>query len=131
MSVTPGPGEHSASAPPASEEVHLPGPTILPLVAAIAITLIVIGTTLGWWLSIVGGVVLVIVAVRWLRDTRRDIGELPEQHSSAQPDAVRLTVPPALAASDSDQVLVPAPLVITVPGGIPGPVTKLPSLIQD
>jgi hypothetical protein len=81
MSVTPGPGEHSAAAPPASEEVHLPGPTILPLIAAIAITLIVIGTTLGWWLSIVGGVVLVIVAVRWIRDTRRDIGELPEQHS--------------------------------------------------
>ena len=80
MSVSPGPGEHSASAPPSSEEIHLPGPTILPPVAAIAITLIVIGTTLGWWLSIVGGVVLVIVAVRWIRDTRRDIGELPEQH---------------------------------------------------
>ena len=53
--------EHStAPVPPAGEEIHLPGPTIIPLAAAIAITLIVIGTTLGWWLSVVGGVALVL-----------------------------------------------------------------------
>jgi hypothetical protein len=80
MSVVPGPGERPTPAPPSSEEVHIPGPTILPLVAAIAITLIVIGTTLGWWLSAVGGVILVIVVVRWIRDTRRDIAELPDRH---------------------------------------------------
>ena len=80
MSITPSPSEHPVPAPPAGEEIHLPGPTILPLVAAIAITLIVIGTTLGWWISIVGGVILVIVALRWIMDTRRDIAALPEQH---------------------------------------------------
>ena len=73
--------EHSpAPIPPAGEEIHLPGPTIIPLVAAIAITLIVIGTTLGWWLSIVGGVILVLTIIRWIQDTRRDIESLPEQH---------------------------------------------------
>jgi len=51
MSVGPSPVEDSAPAPPAAEEIHLPGPTILPLVSAIAITLIVVGTTLGWFLS--------------------------------------------------------------------------------
>jgi Flp pilus assembly protein TadB len=81
MSITPSPSEHSAPAPPAGEEIHLPGPTILPLVTAIAITMIVIGTTLGWWISIVGLVILVIALVRWIRDTRRDIAALPEQHS--------------------------------------------------
>ena len=80
MSVSPSPGEHSAPAPPASEEIHLPGPTILPLVSAIAITLIVVGTTLGWFLSIIGGVVLVVVIARWIRDTRRDVAALPEHH---------------------------------------------------
>jgi len=79
-SVSPSPGEHPASAPAASEEVHIPGPTVVPLVAAIAITLIVIGTTLGWWLSIVGAVVLVVTVVRWVRDTRRDVAALPEHH---------------------------------------------------
>ena len=67
-------------APPVSEEIHLPGPSIIPFVNAIGITLIVIGTTLGWAFSIVGGVILLFVVVRWIRDTRRDIAELPEEH---------------------------------------------------
>jgi len=81
MSVTPGPGESAhRPAPPAGEEIHLPGPTILPLVMAIAITLIVIGSTITWGLSIAGGVLFVLVAVRWIRDTRRDVAALPEEH---------------------------------------------------
>ena len=81
MSSPSGPTDYSATpAPPAGEEIHLPGPTILPLVAAIAITLIVIGTTLDWIFSAVGGVILVIVVVRWVRDTRRDVAELPAEH---------------------------------------------------
>jgi Flp pilus assembly protein TadB len=80
MSITPNPAEHPVDAPPTGEEVHLPGPTILPLVAAIAITLIVVGTTLSWIMSAVGGVILIIVAVRWIGDTRRDIDALPDQH---------------------------------------------------
>lgn len=67
-------------APPPGEEIHLPGPTLLPFMAAIAITLIVIGTTLSWIFSAVGGVLLVVIAWRWVRDTRRDVAALPEEH---------------------------------------------------
>ena len=81
MSSPSGPTDYSATpAPPAGEEIHLPGPTILPLVAAIAITLIVIGTTIDWIFSAVGGLVLVLVVIRWVRDTRRDVAALPEEH---------------------------------------------------
>ena len=80
MSISPSPGEQPTPAPPAGEEIHLPGPSILPLISAIGITLIVIGTTLGWYLSAIGLVVLVIAAVRWIRDTRRDVAALPEHH---------------------------------------------------
>jgi hypothetical protein len=80
MSVTPSPGERPAPAPPAGEDIHLPGPTILPLVTAIAITFIVIGTTITWILSIVGLVLLIICVLRWIGDTRRSIASLPEQH---------------------------------------------------
>ncbi len=80
MSVTPGPPERPGQAPPPGEEIHLPGPTILPLVAAIAITLIVVGTTLSWIISGVGGVILLVVVVRWVGDTRRDMAALPERH---------------------------------------------------
>jgi hypothetical protein len=78
MSVTP--AEHATPAPPAEEEIHLPGPTALPLFTAIAITFIVIGTTLTWGLSIVGGVLLIVCVVRWVSHTRRDIAALPEEH---------------------------------------------------
>lgn len=80
MSVSPSPSEHSSPAPPAGEEIHLPGPTILPLVCAVAITLIVIGTTLGWYVSVLGAVILVPSVIRWVRDTRRDVSSLPEHH---------------------------------------------------
>jgi len=81
MSVSGEPTEYTAQpAPPAGEEVHLPGPTILPLVTAIAITLIVVGTTIDWIFSAIGGVILVLVLVRWIGGTRRDMAALPEEH---------------------------------------------------
>lgn len=80
MSVSPSPGDQPSPAPPAGEEIHIPGPSILPLVTAIGITLIVIGTTLGWELSAIGLIVLVVCVVRWVRDTRRDVAALPESH---------------------------------------------------
>jgi hypothetical protein len=66
--------------PPVGEEIHLPGPSILPLAVGIAVTMIVIGTTLGWWLSIIGLIVFVVTVGIWIRDTRRDIEDLPEDH---------------------------------------------------
>jgi hypothetical protein len=81
MSVAPTSAEHPTPAPPASEEIHLPGPTILPLATAVAITLIVIGTTVFAPIpSIIGGILLIVCVVRWIRDTRRDIAALPAEH---------------------------------------------------
>jgi hypothetical protein len=66
--------------PPAAEEIHLPGPTVLPLVCAIGITLIVVGTTITLILSILGLIVFVVATVMWIRDVRRDVDALPEHH---------------------------------------------------
>lgn len=66
--------------PPAGEDIHLPGPSILPLLSAIAITCIVIGLTISWWFSIFGVVLFVVTTVIWVRDTHRDIEDLPEEH---------------------------------------------------
>ncbi len=66
--------------PPAGEEIHLPGPTVKPLVCAIGITLIVVGTTLTFILSIIGLIVFLVATVGWIKDTRRDVDALPEEH---------------------------------------------------
>jgi hypothetical protein len=66
--------------PPAGEEIHLPGPTLIPLMCAIGITLTVVGTTITWIFSFVGIVILVVTIAIWIRDTRRDVDALPEEH---------------------------------------------------
>ena len=72
--------ELEQEAPPVSEEVHLPGPTLIPLLSAVGITLIVIGTTINWIFSIIGAVIFILTTIRWIRDTRRDVAALPEEH---------------------------------------------------
>ena len=66
--------------PPVGEEIHLPGPTFLPVACAAGITLMVIGTTINWLISIAGLILFLVTTVMWIRDTRRDISELPEDH---------------------------------------------------
>lgn len=63
--------------PPAGEEIHLPGPSILPLLTTVGITLAVVGITTSLILVIAGCVLTVACIVRWIMDTRRDIDELP------------------------------------------------------
>lgn len=72
--------EVQREAPPVGEEIHLPGPSLLPFVNAIGITLMIIGTTLGYWMSILGLIIFLITTFRWIRDTRRDVEDLPESH---------------------------------------------------
>jgi hypothetical protein len=66
--------------PPAGEEIHLPGPSIIPVVVAIGITLTIIGTTIDWLWSVLGLIIFFVSVGIWIRDTRRDIEALPEEH---------------------------------------------------
>jgi len=72
--------ENDQQVPPAGEEIHLPGPTILPLLTAAGITLILVGITTTWVISIAGGLLTIACVWRWIGDTRRDISELPLDH---------------------------------------------------
>jgi hypothetical protein len=61
-------------APPPGEELHLPGPSVIPVLNAI------VGLTLGLAIIIGGLVLFLVTAVIWIRDTVRDIDELPLDH---------------------------------------------------
>lgn len=74
------PMDDANAVPPAGEEIHLPGGSILPLTVAIGVTLLVIGTTIWWVWSLVGFIITVVSVGIWIRDTRRDIDALPEEH---------------------------------------------------
>jgi len=63
--------------PPAGEEIHLPGPSILPVLTALGITLTLIGVTTFIELTIIGGLLTIWCLVRWIKDARREVDELP------------------------------------------------------
>lgn len=67
-------------APPVGEEIHLPGPSAIPLLNAVGITLVVIGTTIWWVLILVGLLIFAGTTFKWIRDTRNDVADLPEEH---------------------------------------------------
>ena len=65
-------------APPAGEEIHLPGASIQPVLLAFGITLTLLGVTLGNFVLFAGLVLSLWVIVRWIADTRREMHHLPE-----------------------------------------------------
>ena len=71
--------EHTA-VPPAGEEVHMPAPSILPLINAAGLALAIVSLTLSWWLVAFGGAIFILSTIRWIRDVRRDIADLPLDH---------------------------------------------------
>jgi hypothetical protein len=63
--------------PPAGEEVHLPAPTILPLLTAVGITLTLVGITTFIELTVAGALLTLYAIVRWVREARAELDELP------------------------------------------------------
>ena len=69
-------------APPAGEEVHMPEPSILPIVNAVGVSLSIVGLTLSIAITIIGLVIFLTTLVIWVRAAAHEISELPLDHSS-------------------------------------------------
>jgi hypothetical protein len=63
--------------PPVGEEIHLPTPTILPVLTAVGITLALIGVTTFIELTVAGGLLTLGSVIAWIKDTRQETDELP------------------------------------------------------
>jgi hypothetical protein len=70
----------AGEAPPPGEPVHLPGPSYLPVIVAAGVTMIVAGVVVLWLISVAGALITLYAVLRWTRDTREEIGELPLEH---------------------------------------------------
>jgi len=66
--------------PPAGEELHLPRPSLQPLLLTVGITAFLLGLTTGLVLVIAGGALSLAVIGRWIADARRELEELPLEH---------------------------------------------------
>ena len=66
---------------PPGEEIHLPGGSIQPVLLTLGITVAIVGVTTNVFMVIAGALLSVGVIIAWIRDTRRDIDELPLEHA--------------------------------------------------
>ena len=71
--------EHRAI-PPASEEIHMPAPSLIPIINAAALAIAIVSITLTWYLVALGGFVFAVTTIKWIADVRRDIAQLPLEH---------------------------------------------------
>ena len=70
-----------AQAPPAaSEEIHLPGPTYLPVIVAGGIAVALAGILVTFAAVLIGMVTWLVAVVLWVRAARAEMAQLPLEH---------------------------------------------------
>lgn len=70
-------------APPVGEELHMPEPSLLPILNAVGVTLAIVGITLSIWVTIVGALLFLVTLVKWVRAAAREMSELPLDHHAS------------------------------------------------
>jgi hypothetical protein len=66
--------------PAPTEEIHLPDPSYLPVVLALGVTIIVVGVIKSWVIVAIGAIIFLVALIRWIRQTRDEMSELPLGH---------------------------------------------------
>ena len=66
--------------PPPTEEIHLPGPSYLPAVVALGITIMIVGVIMTWVIVVIGALFFVPALVKWISQTREEMSQLPLEH---------------------------------------------------
>ena len=70
-------------APPVGEEIHMPEPSLIPILNAVGLSLAIVGITLSMVVTAIGVILFLVTTVRWVRDARHEISELPAEHRAA------------------------------------------------
>jgi hypothetical protein len=68
------------AAPPVGEEIHMPEPSMLPIVNAVGIAIAIIGITISLVLVIAGVLVFLASTLVWIVKARREMDHLPAEH---------------------------------------------------
>jgi hypothetical protein len=68
------------SPPPVGDRIHLPGPSVQPVLIALGLALTLMGLIGLWFLSIIGVALLLFVVIRWIVEATREYRDLPAGH---------------------------------------------------
>jgi Flp pilus assembly protein TadB len=67
-------------APPVGEQIHMPAPSLIPVLNAAGLATAIVGITISLILVIAGLVLFAATAIVWIRDARREMEDLPVEH---------------------------------------------------
>jgi hypothetical protein len=67
-------------APPVGEQIHMPAPSILPILNAVGLSIAIICIPLSLYGVIVGLLLFLATTVKWIGAARREMEELPLDH---------------------------------------------------
>jgi hypothetical protein len=67
-------------APPVGEQIHMPAPSILPILNAAGLSTAIVGITISPVLIVAGLLLFLGTAIAWIRGARREFEELPLEH---------------------------------------------------
>jgi type IV secretory pathway TrbD component len=75
-------GEHEeiVEAPPVGEQIHMPAPSILPILNAAGLATAIVGITISVLMIVVGLALFAVTTIMWIRSARREFEELPLEH---------------------------------------------------
>jgi hypothetical protein len=62
----------------AHEAIHLPPPSIWPVLLAVGIALLLTGLIINLVMILAGAIITIASIALWVRDARREFGDLPE-----------------------------------------------------
>jgi hypothetical protein len=72
--------EDRIEAPPVGEQIHMPSPSLLPVLNAAGLATAIVGITISRVLIVAGMLLFLATAIVWIRDARRELEELPLEH---------------------------------------------------
>ena len=72
--------EEIIDAPPVGEQIHMPAPSILPILNAAGLAVAIVGITISPVMIVAGLLVFAVTAIAWIRSARREFQELPLEH---------------------------------------------------
>jgi hypothetical protein len=74
---------HEIDAPPVGEDIHMPEPSLLPILNAAGLSLAIVGITITLIATVIGLTLFLVTLVIWIRAATREISELPAEHRAA------------------------------------------------
>jgi hypothetical protein len=72
--------DETADAPPVGEQIHMPAPSIIPVLNAAGLAVAIVGITISLVMVIGGGLLFLGTAIVWIAGARREMEELPLEH---------------------------------------------------